>query len=129
MQLKKIQSKDLISIDDNRITTCLKLDDYDWMQYSLAAYLKTKEMGELNIIFEYFGTINSQMKVKQVLNDTIQEFTYEYSTDIFYKNLIKFLNKHIEHWKTEYAFDGEEEVITFFNDVIEKGNIIKQIQL
>ena len=61
------------------------------------------------------------MNVKQTLNDKVHEITYEYPTDIFSKNLIKFLEKHIRYWNEEYAFNGEEEVIDFFNEVLDKG--------
>ena len=53
----------------------------------------------------------------------MQEITYEYPTDIFSKNLIKFLKKHIRSWSDKYAFNGEEEVIDFFNEVLDKGTI------
>lgn len=35
--------------------------------------------------------------------------------------MIKFLEKHIRYWNEEYAFNGEEEVIDFFNEVLDKG--------
>ena len=63
------------------------------------------------------------MNVKQTLNGKAYEITYEYPTDIFSKNLIKFLEKHIRHWNEKYAFNGEEEVIDFFNEVLDKGTV------
>ena len=44
---------------------------------------------------------------------------------IYRKYLIRFLEKHIKFWDEKYAFNGEEEVIDFFNEVIEKGKIHK----
>ena len=40
--------------------------------------------------------------------------------------MIKFLEKHIRYWNEKYAFNGEEEVIDFFNEVLDKG-IVKDI--
>ena len=121
MNLKKIRSEDLIfsnEIEDDRTNTYLTLNDYDWMNYNLSTRFKTEEMGVLEVEFEFFGFSTSQMNVKQTLNGKVHEITYEYPTDIFSKNLIKFLEKHIRYWNEEYAFNGEEEVIDFFNEVI-----------
>lgn len=126
MNLKKIKSEDLIfsnGIEDDRTNTYLTLNDYDWMNYNLYTRFKTEEMGVLEVEFEYFGMVISQMNVKQILNDKVQEITYEYPTDIFSKNLIKFLEKHIRSWNDNYAFNGEEEVIDFFNEVLDKGTV------
>ena len=130
MNLKKIKSEDLIfsnEIKNNRINTYITLDDYNWMHYKLSTCFKTEEMGVLEVEFEYFGTITSYMSVMQTLNNKIYEITYEYPTDIFSKNLIKFLEKHIRCWNEKYAFNGEEEVIDFFNEVLDKG-IIRDVK-
>lgn len=131
MNLNKIRSEDLIFTDEikeDRINTYLILDnnDYDWMHYRLGTLFKTEEMGLLDVEFEYFGMAFSRMNVKQALNGKVHEFIYEYPTYIFSKNLIRFLEKHIKSWNEKYAFNGEEEVIDFFNEVIEKGIIIKK---
>lgn len=126
MNLKKIRSEDLIfsnEIENDRTNTCLTLNDYDWMNYNLSTRFKTEEMGVLEVEFEYFGIVTSQMNVKQILNGKAYEITYDYPTDIFSKNLIKFLEKHIRHWNEKYAFNGEEEVIDFFNEVLDKGTV------
>ena len=123
MNLKKIRSEDLIfsnEIEDDRTNTYLTLNDYDWMNYNLSTRFKTEEMGVLEVEFEFFGFSTSQMNVKQTLNGKVYEITYEYPTDIFSKNLIKFLEKHISYWNEKYAFNGEEEVIDF---EIEKNQI------
>lgn len=95
------------------------------MDYRLHTIFKTKEMGILDVEFKYFGMSTSIMNVKQTLNNEVYEMTYEYSTDIFSKNLIRFLEKHIKFWNEEYAFNGEEEVIDFFNEVLEKGIVTR----
>ena len=126
MNLKQIRSEDLIfsnEIEDDRTNTYLTLNDYDWMNYNLSTRFKTEEMGVLEVEFEYFGIVTSQMNVKQTLNGKAYEITYEYPTDIFSKNLIKFLEKHIRYWNEKYAFNGEEEVIDFFNEVLDKGTV------
>lgn len=127
MNLKKINSEDLIftnEIEDDRINTYLNLHDYDWMDYSLTTRFKTEDMGVLNVKFNYCGFAISFMEVEQTLNETIEKVTYEYSTDIFKKYIVKFLKKHILSWDSKFAFNGEEEVIEFFNDVLENGQVV-----
>lgn len=126
MKLEKIYSENLIfsgDIEDDRTNTYLQLNDYDWMNYILTTSFKTKKMGQLNVTFEYFGAVFSTMKVEQVLGKKHKEITYEYNSDIFKKYIIKFLEKHISFWNKPYAFNGEEEVVEFFNDVIQNGMI------
>ena len=126
MNLKKIQKEDLIfsgSIGDDRTNTHLVLDDYDWMNYILTTRFNTKEMGEIEVRFEYFGATSSVMYVKQTYNNICERVVYEYPTDIFQKYIILFLTKHIASWDEEYAFYGEDEVIDFFNTVLENGTI------
>lgn len=126
MNLEKIKSEDLIfsnDIEDDRTNTYLQLNDYDWMDYNLTTRFKTEKMGVLNVTFNYFGAVSSAMRVEQLLNDVRRKFTYEYPTDLFKKHIIKFLKKHMEFWDSKYVFNGEEEVVEFFNDVIENGTI------
>lgn len=130
MILNKINSEDLIftnDIEDDRTNTYLKLYDYDWMDYNLTTRFKTESMGILDVNFNYFGFVLSHMEVKQTLNDTVETVIYEYPTSIFQKHLIKYLEKHISFWDNKYAFNGEEEVIDFFNDVLENGTIKENI--
>lgn len=126
MNLKKIKSQDLIfsnEIEDDRTNTYLTLNDYDWMDYSLVTRFKTEDMGVLNVKFIYFGMTISIMEVEQILNESTEKVIYEYSTDIFQKHIVKFLEKHIRFWDEKYAFNGEEEVIEFFNDVLDNGTV------
>lgn len=126
MYLEKINSNDLIfssDIEDDRTNTYLHLYDYDWMDYNLTTRFKTEALGVLNVKFSYFGMTTSTMEVEQNLDGNVEKVTYEYSTDIFKRHIVKFLNKHISFWGNKYSFNGEEEVIEFFNDVIENGTI------
>lgn len=126
MNLKKIKKEYLIfsgDIGDDRINTYLVLDDYDWMNYSLITRFKTEELGTLKVKFEFFGATTSIMIVEQDYNAVYERVVYEYPTDIFQKYIIKFLTKHIASWDKEYAFYGEDEVIEFFNTVLENGTI------
>lgn len=127
MHLEKINSNDLIfsgDIEDDRTNTYLHLYDYDWMDYNLTTRFKTETLGVLNVKFSYFGMTTSIMEVEQNLDGNVEKVTYEYSTDIFENHIVKFLNKHISFWGNKYAFNGEEEVIDFFNDVIKNGKIV-----
>ena len=129
MNLKEIKGEDLIfsnDIEDDRTNTYLNLYDYDWMDYSLTTRFKTEDMGVLNVKFNYFGSVLSTMEVEQTLNGVTETVTYEYSTDIFKKYIVKFLQKHILVWDSKYAFNGEEYVIEFFNEVIKNGKVVNR---
>ena len=129
MYLEKINSNDLIfsdNIEDDRTNTYLHLYDYDWMDYNLSTRFKTESLGILNVKFSYFGMTTSTMEVEQNLGGNIEKITYEYSTDIFKKYIVKKHKKHISFWGNKYAFNGEEEVIEFFNDVIENGKVVNR---
>lgn len=129
MYLEKINSNDLIfsdNIEDDRTNTYLHLYDYDWMDYNLSTRFKTESLGILNVKFSYFGMTTFTMEVEQNLGGNIEKITYEYSTDIFKKYIVNFLKKHISFWGNKYAFNGEEEVIEFFNDVIENGKVVNR---
>lgn len=127
MRLSKIEKEDLIfsgKIEDDRINTFLTLDDYDWMNYALTTRFRTEKLGILNVKFNYFGSATSMMEVEQILNNEITKIKYEYSTNIFKKYIIRFLTKHIASWDDQYAFCGEDVVIEFFNEVLERGNLL-----
>lgn len=129
MYLEKINSNDLIfsgDIEDDRTNTYLHLYDYDWMDYNLITRFKTEALGVLNVKFSYFGMTTSTMEVEQNLDGNVEKIIYEYSSDIFKNHIIKFLNKHIASWGNKYAFNGEEEVIEFFNDIIKNGKIVNR---
>lgn len=83
------------------------------INYSLITHFKTEEMGILNVSFNYFGMVASTMEVEQNLNNKTEKVIYEYSSNIFKKHIVKFLEKHIHSWDKKYAFNGEEEVIDF----------------
>ena len=127
MELEQITAEELIfsgNIEDDRTNTYLQLNDYDWMSYRLSTRFKTEKQGVLNIEFEYFGTNRSLMKVSQILNDDKKQFEISYDTDIFIKYLKKFLENHIKQWDDKYAFNGEDIVLEFYNEVIQNGKDI-----
>lgn len=124
--LKEINAKDLIfsnEIEDDRTNTYLSLNDYDWMQYLLKTRFHTEEQGILDVEFEYFGCTFSTMKVIQNLNDEEIIHNYSYNTDIFEKHIKEFLTNHMNAWNEQYAFNGEDEVISFFNEVLKEGKV------
>ena len=124
--LHKIKSEDLIfsdDIEDDRPTTYLTLNDYDWVSYKLSTRFRTKDMGLLNVEFEYVGFTTAFMYITKQNDCKIIDITYNFSTDIFKKHIIDFLQKHIASWDSQYAFNGEEEVIDFYNDVLEHGTV------
>lgn len=127
--LRKITSDMLLftgDIDDSQTNTFLTLDDYNWMSYKLVARLKTKEMGILDVTFSYFGLVTSTMEIKQVVDGSTKEYTYEYPTEIFKEHVVQFLTSHIKSWDSDFAFDGEDDVLSFYNDVIERGTLVRE---
>lgn len=130
MKLETLCSADLIfsgQIEDDRTNTYLQLNDYDWMDYNLTTRFTTEKMGVLNVKFMYYGMASSAMEVEQSFGDTCQKIRYEYPTRIFRKYITKFLAKHICFWDETYAFNGEDIVISFFNEVIKNGTICDNI--
>ena len=101
------------------MSTLLVLDDYDWMVYKLKAYLRTKNYGDLDVVFEYYGSGTSEMRVVQNTGVKKHLHRIDYDTDIFEKNIIAFMEKHIKQWRSEYAFDGLDVAIAFYNEVLE----------
>ena len=136
--LKRIIAEDLLftnEIEDDRTNTFLTLNDYDWMSYVLKTAFRTIEQGILKITFSYNGFNLSTMDVEQ-FTPTLEmfetnkfdekemekkEYHYSYDTSIFQKYIIEFLKKHISMWDDSYAFNGEEFVIDFYNEVLENG--------
>ena len=94
--------------------TKLELHDYDWNNYKLSAKMSTKEYGELEVEFSYLGGHPCFMKVE---NENVI-YSFEFITDIFQDHIVRYIQKHIKRWGEKYAFDGAEEVIEFYNDVL-----------
>lgn len=124
--LKEIKSNDLIfsnEIEDDRTNTFLTLNDYDWMEYILKTRFRTEEQGILEVEFKYFGMVFSTMKVTQSFNGETKIYDYSFPTEVFQKYLVLYMTNHIKAWESTYAFNGEEEVIAFFNEVLKVGTI------
>ena len=132
--LSKIAPDELLfsgEIDDGGINTHLILDDYDWMSYKLRTCFKTKKQYVLAVEFEYIGMRNSMMTVEQREfagtfakynpdDFTRMRYIYTYDSNIFKEEIIRFMESHIKSWYSSYAFYGEQEVLHFFNRVIEE---------
>ena len=115
--------------------TTLVLDDYDWMNYKLTAYLPTKEYGKMRVRFEYSGMGKCTMQVSgskgyKKDNDVFKNYVhyicykraYEFDSELFQKHIIKFMEAHIRNWGEEYAFRGTKEAVEFYNAVLTDPN-------
>lgn len=125
---KKVNSSDLMfsyEIEDDRTNTYLLLNDYDWMEYKLRTRFKTEEQGTLCISMVYFGMTSCDMFVKKVEENKF--YRVQFSTEVYKKYIIKFLTKHIQSWNDTYAFNGEDIVIEFYNEIIENMESIVEI--
>lgn len=124
MILKKIKVEDLLyDANTDIMETNLKLSDYDWMHYQLTGKFRTEEMGTLEVTFEFIGIAACDMTIVQTFKKKSRKVIYEFSTDIYKKHLLAFMQKHIASWDDEYAFSGEEEIVSFFNEVLETGTL------
>lgn len=126
MNLRKIEAGDLKftgHLEDDRTNTYLELNDYDWMTYKLSTRFKTDKYGTLQVEFEYFGAVDSLMKVTQIINNVSDDFEFSYPTSIFIKHIKKFMTDHINSWDDKYVFNGEKNVLDFYNEVIEVGTL------
>ena len=92
----------------------LELHDYDWNNYRLSTKMSTKEYGELKFEFVDLGIGPCLMKVET--ENVI--YTFEFATAIFKEHVIRYIQKHIKSWGETYTFNGAEEVIDFYNDVL-----------
>lgn len=130
--LKSIDVKNLIftnELEDDRTNTYLQLNDYDWMYYVLNTRFRTENQGLLEVKFEYFGTTISTMQVIQNFNENKERYIYKYDTEIFQKYISEFLTKHIATWNSKYAFNGEDIVVAFYNEVLGKYSEMEKEKL
>ena len=85
MSLSKIKQEDLIFENkcfEDRINTELRLRDNSWMDYQLTTAFNTKKQGRLEVMFEYYGTVDSQMQVEQKLIGKTVKIIYEYPDEL-----------------------------------------------
>lgn len=106
---------------DDRLVTKVTLDDYDWMEYTFETYFPTKAQGFLYVKIEYCGFIESQMIVKQRIDDKKYIHIITFSTDIFIEFIKDFLTKHIAQWDNTYAFSGEQEAVEIYNKILDNA--------
>lgn len=124
--LQPIKAEELLftnEIEDDRTNTYVHLLDYDWMQYTLETRFRTEAQGILEVSFEYFGVVTSSMTVKQTKDDKVTVYEFSYPTSLFQKHITAYLTAHIAAWNGTYAFNGEDYVIPFFNEVLNAGNL------
>ncbi len=100
----------------------LVLADYDWMNYKLFVALVTKEYGAMEIEFEYFGANFSVMTVETEEG----KYSFKFNTDLFQEHIIIFIQKHMKSWRESHEFNGTEEVIDFYNDVLTYPHTVEE---
>lgn len=121
MELQPIKKEDLIFLNtlyDDQTHTYLNLVDCQWMNYKLETTFRTEDLGELGIVFLYYGCTESEMEVDQHISNTTIHHSYRYPTNIFKKHICRYMQAHIDSWNEKYAFDGEQYVLDFYNEVI-----------
>ena len=120
MKLPKLTSKDMRYENKygyDRLYSELTLTDTDWMNYKLTARFNTK-YGRFFLSFEYFGADFSTLKATLQNESRTDTYTYEYSTDLFKKYIVRFLTDQINAWKTSSVFYAEKLVLDFYNEVL-----------
>lgn len=121
--LGKLENKDLLflnMIENDRLNTCLILDDYDWMHYTLKANFHIRDKGKYFVEIEYFGASMCHMIVDIA---GLNKYRYTFNVEIFIKHIKKYMTKHMKHWGTKFGFYGEELFLDFYNEIIEKGKL------
>ena len=96
MKLPKLTSKDMRYENKygyDRLYSELTLTDTDWMNYKLTARFNTK-YGRFFLSFEYFGADFSTLKATLQNESRTDTYTYEYSTDLFEKYIVRYLTDH-----------------------------------
>ena len=104
------------------LDTKLELHDYDWNTYKLSAKVSTKEYGELKIEFTDLGIEPCFMKVE---NENVI-YSFEFVSAIFQEHIVSYIQKHIKSWGETYTFNGAEEVIDFYNDVLSSPHTVEE---
>ena len=125
--LYKINREDLIfsdEMDDEGTNTSLIMEDYDWASYNLTTRFNTKENGLTRVSFHNFLFNASDMVVTQLKDRKVSYYIISFDTGTFNKYVKRFLIEHANNFDKTYAFDGEEIVVDFFNEVVESGNMI-----
>ena len=111
-----------LSNDLDIFDTNLFLEDYDWMHYTLSSKMPTKAYGVITIEFEYDGVGFSTMKVKTEK----KIYTFQFDSKLFHRHITIFMQKHIKQWEDKHAFFGIEEVVNFYNAVLEHPNTVEK---
>ena len=104
------------------LDTKLELHDYDWSNYKLSTKMSTKEYGELKVEFTDLGFEPCFMKVE---NENVI-YSFRFASAIFQEHIVSYIQKHIKSWGETYTFNGAEEVIDFYNDVLSSPYTVKE---
>ena len=123
MKLPQITPKQLIYKNIygyDRLYSKLILSDTDWMNYILKAVFTVRKYGRFYVTFEFFGAQTSIMKVIQKKKHHTYKYEYEFSADIFQKNITRYLTAQIESWQNDSVFNAEHLILDFYNQVIKQ---------
>ena len=117
MKLPQITSKQLIYKNIygyDRLYSKLILSDTDWMNYILKAVFTVRKHGRFYVTFEFFGAQISVMKVRQKKRHHTYKFEYEFSAEIFQKNIIRYFTAQIVAWQNDSVFNAEHLILNFY---------------
>ena len=123
MKLPQITPKQLIYKNIygyDRLYSKLILSDTDWMTYILKAIFTVRKHGRFYVTFEFFGAQISVMKVRQKKRHHTYKFEYEFSAEIFQKNIIRYFTAQIVAWQNDSVFNAEHLILDFYNQVIKQ---------
>ena len=131
-KLHPLKSEDLYftdELEDDRVNSTLIFSDYDWMNYKYDARFPTNDIGTLSVRFDYFGTNKSSMYVKQFLPSCLTSYDenyvlyyeFKYETSIFHNYIKKDLMSRIDSFDSPYAYNAEDLLLEWFNNILEVG--------
>ena len=125
IEIAQLVGADVLPDDQKLVLEIAKVIKVGFLQQN--AYHKddtnvplTKQLKMMDVIIKLYEIAKLLISSGTPLSQLME------TTDIFEKHIITFLQNHIRSWDSTYAFNGEDEVIDFFNDAIENGEIIKE---
>lgn len=125
--LETIEKKDLIAFDAGGLVNAKLVMDYSTKCYGLGAKIRTVGMGDVRIMFVgTSGEHDAYMYVRMnsgfaIPGCPIKGYTYRFSAGLFQKHIKEILLANVDYWNNKEHYYGVDEVISFFNEVLEEG--------
>lgn len=112
----------MIAFDAGGLVNAKLVMDYSTKCYGLGAKIRTVGMGVVRIMFVgTSGEHDAYMYVHQSSGLRSTGYTYRITAELFMKHIREIMCANVDHWNNRQHYYGVDEVISFFNEVLEKG--------